>query len=85
MNEITIYSSDSCTYCLRAKKLLENKGIKYKEVNLDHAPGQREEISKKTGMKTIPQIFIGEDCIGGFTELAALETSGELDKYIKFK
>ncbi|OFZ13420.1 MAG: glutaredoxin 3 [Bdellovibrionales bacterium RBG_16_40_8] len=83
MKNITIYSYDTCPYCEQARNLLKDKGIKFNEINLGKTPEKREEISKKTGMNTVPQIFIGDECIGGFAELAALEVCGELDKFIK--
>lgn len=83
MKEVTLYSADWCPYCNRAKNLLKTKGIPYTEINVDEHPGKRTEIMNKTGMKTIPQIFIGEHFVGGFSELSALETSGELDKLLK--
>ena len=83
MKEVTVYSADWCPYCTRAKKLLETKGVSYKEINVDKSPGLREKITKQTGMRTIPQIFIGEHFVGGFSELSALETSGELDGLLK--
>ena len=83
MKEVTVYSADWCPYCTRAKKLLETKGVSYKEINVDKSPGLREKITKQTGRRTIPQIFIGEHFVGGFSELSALETSGELDGLLK--
>lgn len=83
MKTVTIYSADWCPYCTRAKKLLDAKGILYNEINVDHVKGSREMIIAKTGMKTIPQIFIGDYFVGGFSELSALDARGEIDKLIK--
>ena len=83
MKEVTVYSADWCPYCQKAKRLLENKGVTYKEINVDQHPNLREEISAKTGFKTIPQIFVGDKFVGGYTDLAALDTSGELDQLLK--
>jgi glutaredoxin 3 len=82
MKEITIYSADWCPYCNRAKKLLEAKGLKYKEINVDQHPDMRTKIVEKTGMKTIPQIFIGDHFVGGYSELSALDAQGELEKLL---
>lgn len=79
MNAVKIYSADWCPFCNRAKRLLDNKGVPYQEINVDQNPGTREEIMQKTGHKTIPQIFIGEEFIGGFSELSSLDSRGELD------
>lgn len=83
MANVTVYSADWCPYCTRAKKLLQSKNIEFEEINVDEKPGLREEIVQKTGQKTIPQIFIKGEFIGGFTELAQLDDSGELDKRLK--
>jgi len=85
LTKVTIYSADWCPFCVRAKRLLDNKGVKYEEVNVDQHPGAREEVTKRTGHKTIPQIFIGEEFIGGFSELSALEGRGELEAKLGLK
>ena len=83
MADVTLYSADWCPFCNRAKKLLTDRNIDFEEINVDEKPGAREEITKKTGHKTIPQIFIRDEFIGGYTELSALNESGELDKKLK--
>ncbi len=83
MKPVTIYSADWCPYCNRAKSLLKSKGVEFNEINVDKVPGSREKIVKQTGMRTIPQIFIGDHFVGGFSELSALESSGELDGLLK--
>ncbi|MEK6556438.1 MAG: glutaredoxin 3 [Bdellovibrionota bacterium] len=83
MAKITLYSADWCPFCVRAKRLLEGKGVAFDEVNVDKQPGKREEMVAKTGYKTIPMIFINDKFIGGFSELSALEAKGELDSMIK--
>ena len=82
MANVKLYSADWCPFCIRAKKLLESKNIKFEEFNVDETPGMREEIVAKTGQKTIPQIFINDEFIGGFTELAALDDKGELESLV---
>jgi glutaredoxin 3 len=80
MAEVTIYSTSVCPYCIRAKQLLERKGVAYKEVNLSNeAPEVRVELMQRTNHRTVPQIFIGEQFIGGFDQLYALEREGKLD------
>ncbi|MCB0343066.1 MAG: glutaredoxin 3 [Pseudobdellovibrionaceae bacterium] len=83
MANVVIYSADWCPFCVRAKRLLEQKGVKYKEVNVDQHPGERQRIMTQTGMRTIPQIFINDEFIGGYTDLAAIDRTGELDKKLK--
>ena len=80
---VTIYTTDFCPYCNRAKDLLKQKGIPFKEVNVTHNSKLRDELEEKTGMMTVPMIFIDDECIGGSDELHVLEASGELDKKLK--
>ena len=83
MADVTIYSTTVCPYCIRAKQLLERKGIEYKEVNLSNeAPEVRTELMQRTNHRTVPQIFINDQFIGGFDQLYALERQGELDQLI---
>ncbi len=84
MNSIKVYTMESCPYCEAAKKLLGSKGLKFEEVLVgwdDDDTWIR--LEKKTGFKTMPQIFIGEKFIGGFNELNQLEKRGELDKMLR--
>ena len=81
--QVTIYSTNMCPYCVRAKQLLERKGIEYKEVNLStEAPEVRVELMQKTKHRTVPQIFIKDQFIGGFDQLYALERDGKLDELL---
>ncbi len=81
--QVTVYSTNMCTYCVRAKQLLERKGIEYKEVNLStEAPEVRVELMQRTKHRTVPQIFIKDQFIGGFDQLYALEREGKLDQLL---
>ena len=83
MAEVTIYSTSVCPYCVRAKQLLEHKGVAYKELNLStEAAEVRMELMQRTNHRTVPQIFIGEQFIGGFDQLYALEREGKLDELL---
>ena len=78
--QVTVYSTTVCPYCVRAKQLLERKGIAYKEINLSQeAPEVRVELMQRTNHRTVPQIFIKDQFIGGFDQLYALEREGKLD------
>lgn len=77
-----IYTSTFCSYCVRAKQLLKEKGISFEEINLDHDPKKREELEQLTQQRTTPQIFLNDKFVGGFEQLKALYVSGELDKLI---
>lgn len=80
MKKVTVYTTSYCPYCVRAKQLLTGKGIPFEEINLEDKPEELTALKKRTGWKTVPQIFFGEELIGGFTELAQLNSSGELQK-----
>ena len=83
MREVIVYSSDSCPYCSRAKYLLENKGVAFKEIKVDGKPQVRAEMTQKAGRTSVPQIWIGEKHIGGCDDLYALERAGKLDALLK--
>ncbi len=77
---VRVYSTLICPYCIRAKALLKAKGIPYENVDVTGDAGMRAWLVQQTGRRTVPQIFIGEEPIGGFDELRALDQSGELDR-----
>lgn len=78
---IRVYSKTLCPFCDRAKALLKSLSLDFEEINLDHQePGDALRLFEKTGFRTVPQIFIGEECIGGFDDLQALYQSGELQQ-----
>ena len=79
MPKIIIYSKDYCPYCKNAKRLLDNKNQTYSEINLEDKPEEFEALKAKTGMRTVPQIFINDVLVGGYSDLAALEQEGKLD------
>lgn len=79
MKDVTIYSSTVCGYCLQAKRLLAQRGIAPKDINVDFDSELRLQMIQRTGRRTVPQIFIGEHHVGGFDDLALLERSGKLD------
>jgi glutaredoxin 3 len=76
---ITIYTTDWCGYCVRAKALLDAKGFPYEEINLEGEPHFRQKLMELTGGWTVPQVVIDGRPIGGYAELYALERSGRLD------
>lgn len=82
MSSVTIYTSARCTYCIRAKKLLETKQVDYEEVRLDEDTEKRKELVEKLNWRTVPMIFVNEQFIGGYDQLAALERSGEFDSML---
>ena len=79
MSKVIMYSTGSCPYCLRAESLLTSKGVEeIEKIRIDLKPEQLEVMMKKTGRRTVPQIYIGETHVGGFDDLALLDRKGEL-------
>jgi glutaredoxin 3 len=68
---------------MRAKNLLSGKQVPFKEINVDDEPNMRQEMIARSGRRTVPQIFIGDQHVGGSDDLFALESSGELDKLLQ--
>ena len=79
MARVRVYSTRWCGYCVRAKALLESKGIEYEEISLDDDPAFRKNLFDLTGGWTVPQILIDGRPIGGYTELWRLDRDGLLD------
>lgn len=82
-NEIIIYSSTHCPYCVRAKNLLNKKGVEFTEILVDVDDKKRDEMIAKTNLRTVPQIFINQQHIGGCDDLYALENAGKLDELLR--
>ncbi|WP_166366445.1 glutaredoxin 3 [Pseudomonas akapageensis] len=78
MNNVTLYTTDTCPYCHSAKSLLAAKGIAIHEINIQREPGKLEEMLERSGRRSVPQIFIGDSHIGGFDDLAKLDRQGGL-------
>jgi glutaredoxin 3 len=80
MAEVDIYTTGWCPYCARAKSLLEKKGVAYHEISLDEEPNRRAEMTKRAkGGRTVPQIFINGEHVGGCDDIYALDRAGKLD------
>ena len=78
MVRVAVYTTKSCPFCVRAKRLLEARGIVYEEIDVGDDPTLRADLIQRTGRRTVPQIFIDGEPIGGFEELAALDASTRL-------
>ncbi|HXQ30742.1 MAG TPA: glutaredoxin 3 [Steroidobacteraceae bacterium] len=74
-----MYATGWCPYCARARALLEGKGVAWTEIDIEAEPARRADMIKRSGERTVPQIFIGDRHVGGSDELYALDRSGELD------
>ena len=83
MTKVVVYSSDWCPYCMRAKQLLNNKGVAFNEIKVDGEPALRAEMVRKAGQTSVPQIWIGSTHVGGCDDLHALERAGKLDALLK--
>jgi len=81
--DITIYLTGWCPYCQRAKQLLGQKNLAFKEIDVEADPASRTEMIEKSGRRTVPQIFIGTKHVGGCDDLFALDRSGGLDRLIQ--
>lgn len=81
---VVLYTTPTCPYCINAKRLLEDKGVPYTNINInDITADERAELSTKTGgYRTVPQIFIGDTFVGGYDQLNSLDQSGKLDELL---
>ena len=84
MKNILIYTGPSCNFCDAAKRLLERNKLKFNEIDVSSGEKIRDEMIKKSnGQRTIPQIFLGDYHVGGYTELRALEKENKLKKLLE--
>jgi glutaredoxin 3 len=83
MPHVKIYTKHFCPYCIRAKALLDRKGVAYEEIVAGNDPELRAWLEKSTGQDTVPQIFVGERSLGGFSDLEALDDQGRLDPILQ--
>ncbi|HET6437456.1 MAG TPA: glutaredoxin 3 [Anaeromyxobacter sp.] len=80
---VTIYTTSYCPYCVRAKRLLEKKGVAYKEIDAEGDEALRNWLVERTGQLTVPQVFVGERSLGGFSDIDALDRKGLLDPILR--
>lgn len=80
MPQITMYTTASCPYCVRARMLLDKKGVAYTDIRIDEKPELRPEMERLSGRTSVPQIFIDDFHVGGFDDLAELNVDGSLDE-----
>jgi glutaredoxin 3 len=76
MKPVTVYSTDYCPYCVRAKKILARENVPFTEVDVTHDDAKRQWLTETTGQRTVPQIFFGDDPIGGCDDMEALMKAG---------
>ena len=80
--EVIVYTKNMCPYCVRAKALLDKRGIAYEEINLSSDPDRLMALVEETGMMTLPQVMINGKLLGGYDETAAADRSGQLAELI---
>ena len=78
-----MYATGWCPYCAQARDLLQSKGVTWQEIDVDAHPGARAEMMKRSGRRTVPQIFIGATHVGGCDDLMELDANGGLDPLLK--
>jgi glutaredoxin 3 len=81
--KIVMYVTGWCPYCARARAVLHTKGVAVEEIDVEAVPGARSEMQGRSGRSTVPQIFIGEDYVGGCDDLLELDEAGRLDPLLK--
>lgn len=79
MSKVVMYCTRLCPYCQMAIRLLEKKGAEIDKIQVDEQPERHQEMSRLTGSKLVPQIFIDDKLVGGYTELVEMDMDGELD------
>jgi glutaredoxin 3 len=77
--EVVMYTTSWCPYCSRARKLFEDKGVKYTEIDVEAVDGARAQMQQRSGRTSVPQIFVGDRHLGGYDDTSALDRRGELD------
>ncbi len=80
MAKVVMYATGVCPYCLMAERLLRAKGVaEIEKIRVDLEPARREEMTQRTGRRTVPQIYVGDRHVGGYDDLAALDRAGGLE------
>ncbi len=79
MKDVVIYGTDYCPYCRQAEKFFETRSIPFKAIDVTCDQAMREKLVELTGQRTVPQIFIGGESIGGYSDLMKLHQQGQLD------
>jgi glutaredoxin 3 len=81
--KILIYSTRICSYCRMAERLLATRGVQFEKILVDENSARRDEMRVRAGQTSVPQIFIGDLHVGGYVELAELESTGKLDALLE--
>ena len=82
MSDVTVYTTEPCSFCARVKGLLSTRGVEFAEINLSKDPTGRMLLAERTGMKSFPQVTVDERLIGGFAEIQAAADDGRLEELL---
>ncbi len=82
MPKVVVYSTNVCPYCVRAKSLLQRKGVEFEELNINQNMDLMAEMMERSQRRTVPQIFIDDFHVGGYDDMAALDSEGKLDELL---
>lgn len=82
MSQVTVYTTEPCSFCARVKGLLQSRGVEFAEINLSKDPDGRAELARRTGMMSFPQVIVDGELLGGFTEVQAAAENGRLDELL---
>ncbi|MGH8195385.1 MAG: glutaredoxin 3 [Woeseiaceae bacterium] len=80
--KIEVYGTEFCSFCLAARMLLKQKGVAWNDILVSRDPESRKEMERRSGRRSVPQIFIDDRPVGGYEELYALEQNGDLDRLL---
>jgi glutaredoxin 3 len=83
MAKVRIYTKRNCPFCVRAKALLDRKAVPYEEIDAEGKDELRTWLAEVTGQKTVPQVFVGDRPLGGFSDVDALDKAGKLDAILR--
>ena len=82
MSDVTVYTTEPCSFCARVKGLLSARGVEFAEINLSKDPTGRMVLAERTGMKSFPQVTVGDRLIGGFAEIQDAAENGRLEELL---
>lgn len=83
MANVVIYCTATCPFCVMAKRLFDKKGVDYESIDIGNDRDQWAALEQKTGRNTVPQIFIGDHHVGGYDDLSAADSRGEIDSLLQ--
>jgi glutaredoxin 3 len=83
MPKVTVYTKQNCPYCVRAKRLLEKKGVAFEEIGVEGNDALRSWLVETSGQMTVPQVFVGDRALGGFSDIDTLDRAGRLDPILR--